>query len=190
MDESVRQAMAKWPNVPALYGWLGLDEHGHWLLRGEPIEHAGLIAFIDRNYTCDDDGAWFFQNGPQRGYVDLAYTPWVAHADATGTLRTHTGAVIESISAAYVDDTGGLVLATEHGPAAVDADNLAVVCDWLRNGDDRAADADALEAAVRGEGAALSFAYGAGRAPLAPIAREQVPAFFGFERRPSEGGDH
>ncbi|MFZ9138137.1 MAG: DUF2946 family protein, partial [Hylemonella sp.] len=24
MDDIVRQAMAKWPNVPACYGWLGL----------------------------------------------------------------------------------------------------------------------------------------------------------------------
>ena len=25
MDEIVKQAMAKWPNVPHCYGWLGLD---------------------------------------------------------------------------------------------------------------------------------------------------------------------
>jgi hypothetical protein len=30
MDDIVKQAMAKWPNVPACHGWLGLDARGHW----------------------------------------------------------------------------------------------------------------------------------------------------------------
>ncbi|MCD6666313.1 MAG: DUF2946 family protein, partial [Hydrogenophaga sp.] len=28
MDEIVKAAMAKWPQVPACYGWLGLDARG------------------------------------------------------------------------------------------------------------------------------------------------------------------
>ena len=30
MDDIVKQAMAKWPNVPHCYGWLGLDARGNW----------------------------------------------------------------------------------------------------------------------------------------------------------------
>ncbi|HET8728586.1 MAG TPA: DUF2946 family protein, partial [Alphaproteobacteria bacterium] len=32
MDESVLRAMTKWPNVPAVYGWLQLDQRGNWLI--------------------------------------------------------------------------------------------------------------------------------------------------------------
>lgn len=29
MDDIVKQAMVKWPNVPDCYGWLGLDARGN-----------------------------------------------------------------------------------------------------------------------------------------------------------------
>ena len=41
MDDIVKQAMAKWPNVPNCYGWLGLDERGHWYLRDDPAQARG-----------------------------------------------------------------------------------------------------------------------------------------------------
>lgn len=73
MDAIVKQAMAKWPNVPDCYGWLGLDQRGRWWLRdfaaqaagafavskGSRLEHAQLIAFIERNYAVDERGCWF-----------------------------------------------------------------------------------------------------------------------------------
>ncbi|HMN64893.1 MAG TPA: DUF2946 family protein, partial [Burkholderiaceae bacterium] len=38
MDEQVLHAMARWPDVPAVWGWLRLDRRGRWLLvdRGRP----------------------------------------------------------------------------------------------------------------------------------------------------------
>jgi len=184
MDESVREAMAKWPNVPALYGWVGLDEEGHWRLRGEPITHPGLIAFIDRNYDQDEHGAWFFQNGPQRGYVHLAYTPWIIHADSEGALATHTEARVERIDSAYIDEDGNLIVATEHGPGLVDSEALAVVADWLRAGDGPA-DLEALEAIARGEARTVALAYGGHEVPVCAIRREEVPARFGYVRDPA-----
>ena len=41
MDDSVRQAMAKWPNVPHCYGWLALDARGGWRMRDEAAQQAG-----------------------------------------------------------------------------------------------------------------------------------------------------
>jgi len=79
MDDSVLRGLAKWPNVPAVYGWLALDRRGNFLLKGERIGNAALREFIARNYDCDERGRWFFQNGPQRVYVRLAYTPLVVH---------------------------------------------------------------------------------------------------------------
>ena len=33
MDPIVRRAIARWPNVPAVYGWLKLDRRGRWSVR-------------------------------------------------------------------------------------------------------------------------------------------------------------
>src|SRR5919108_255593 len=97
MDSVVARAMAKWPNVPAVYGWLALDRRGNWLIRspGTParfdrIANAALREFIARNYAADDAGRWYFQNGPQRVYVNLAYTPLVVHYEGEA-LVDHCG---------------------------------------------------------------------------------------------------
>jgi hypothetical protein len=47
-------------------------------LPGNPIKHATLNDFISRNYACDTSGRYFFQNGPQRVFITLDVTPWVA----------------------------------------------------------------------------------------------------------------
>ena len=41
MDDIVRQAMAKWPNVPHCYGWLGLDARGGWYMRDDRVQASG-----------------------------------------------------------------------------------------------------------------------------------------------------
>ncbi len=107
MDDIVIKAMGKWPNVPACYGWLGLDARGDWYLRdltvqaqgrfpqikGEKIVHSKWIAFMGRNYAADANGCWFFQNGPQRVFVELEVTPWVFRFGKTvAELISHTGA--------------------------------------------------------------------------------------------------
>ncbi len=56
MDDSVTRAMAKRPNVPAVYGWLSLDRRGDWHVQEEPLRHRAVIAFINRNYACDGRG--------------------------------------------------------------------------------------------------------------------------------------
>src|SRR3546814_2832342 len=85
MDSSVKAALAKWPDVPAVYGWLSLDERGRWRLHpqgdaahggpGESIDNTQIQAFIGRNYASDSQGRWYFQNGPQRVYVRLDAAP-------------------------------------------------------------------------------------------------------------------
>jgi hypothetical protein len=44
MDDIVRQAIAKWPNVPDCYGWLGLDARGNWYMRDDRAQAAGPFA--------------------------------------------------------------------------------------------------------------------------------------------------
>jgi hypothetical protein len=186
MDESVRQAMQKWPDVPALYGWLSLDEAGHWRLQGERITHPGLIAFINRNYERDADGRWFFQNGPQRGFVHLDYTPWVAYVDGGGTLVLHTEEPMASVAGAWVDEHGNLLLDTGRGPALVEPGSLPAAVAWLQDDDGAPATTESLEAATRGEDPALWLAYGGRRVPLRPIRRKEVAERFGFVAHPED----
>jgi len=131
MDEIVEAALRKWPNVPHCHGWLALDARGDWYLRderaqaagpfptvrGSLIEHAKLREFIARNYACDAAGCWYFQNGPQRVYVELEAAPWVwrlhPHGDAV-EVRSHTDRAAR-IDAAVVDEHGRLFLAAAEG---------------------------------------------------------------------------
>ena len=119
MDDIVKQAMRKWPDVPNCFGWLALDRRGQWRMRddaaqqagapGDPIRHDGLVQFIARNYQCDADGRWFFQNGPQRVFVELEYTPWVAHFHA-GRFTVMTGDPLH-VETCLMDEQGNLLLA-------------------------------------------------------------------------------
>lgn len=124
MDESVVAAMAKWPNVPDCYGWLALDARGDWYMRdeaaqaqgrkGSRLQHDKLIAFIGRNYMGDAQGQWYFQNGPQRVYVELEDTPWVWRLMPDGRVCAHTGEVVQ-ITAAGTDERGRLYLVSPRG---------------------------------------------------------------------------
>ena len=138
MDDIVKQALKKWPNVPHCHGWLALDARGDWYMRddavqargpfpqvkGSRIEHEKLREFIARNYLPDGAGGWFFQNGPQRVYVELEAAPWVwrlsavaaagADANAAPAITSHTG-VAAQFESAWLDQHGRLFLATELG---------------------------------------------------------------------------
>ena len=106
--------------MPAVFGWLGLTARGEWRIKGQAIDNAAIRAFIGRNYTGDEEGRWYFQNGPQRVYVALEATPWIWRVDANGSVTAHTGAVpTRAIAAALLDD-GRLLLATELGAGIVD----------------------------------------------------------------------
>jgi len=86
MDEIVSRSMLKWPDVPAVYGWLSLDRRGNWAIktaggRFERIANAAVREFIGRNYAADAEGRWYFQNGPAAGVRRarlhaLGYTGW------------------------------------------------------------------------------------------------------------------
>jgi len=127
MDALVAQAMAKWPNVPAVYGWLSLDRRGNWRIKGERIANQALRDFISRNYESDSAGRWYFQNGPQRVYVTLDYTPLVVHYDGD-ELRDHCGRPFAARET-YLDDEGSVLLAGEDTVALLDDRELARFAD-------------------------------------------------------------
>ncbi len=151
MDDIVRAALKKWPGVPACTGWLGLDARGDWYLRdeqaqaagpfptskGSRIEHAPLRDFIGRNYDCDADGGWFFQNGPQRVYVELEAAPWIwrlqAMPDGNVGLASHTGRTARPASA-WIDERDRLFIATDIGLGLVHTLDMLDAAEAIESG--------------------------------------------------------
>jgi hypothetical protein len=127
VDEIVARSLARWPNVPAVYGWLALDRRGNWQIRGERIGNAALREFIARNYEPDGDGRWFFQNGPQRVYVSLAYTPLVVHFEGE-SLVDHCGRAFTA-EEVFQDEEGSVLMAGAGTAALLDDRDLVRFAD-------------------------------------------------------------
>ena len=183
MDDIVKAALQKWPNVPDCYGWLALDARGDWYMRDERIQHAGpfpkvkgsrithdkLLAFIERNYMADSAGRWFFQNGPQRVYLQLEAAPWVwrlqwpqralgAAESGLPRVSSHTGLATE-VRSCWLDDEGRVYLDSPLGFGIVHSQDM-------------------LDAAQ---------AIELGLWTPAPLAAADAPARFGFVREPVPG---
>jgi hypothetical protein len=188
LDESVLRAIAKWPNVPSAYGWLALDRRGNWFVKGERITSPAILEFIARNYAADEAGRWFFQNGPQRVFVTLEYTPYVVRTEVSGAqpaaLRTHTGEPVASPGSGWLDENGALLLECLGAVGVVhDRDLLALLpllCDpnGTPLGDDR------LERWLDGEPMEVRLALASGRMAMRRIDSRSVPVRFGFDPDP------
>ena len=163
MDDIVKQALAKWPNVPDCYGWLGLDARGNWYMRDDRVQAAGpfaggslqskgsllkhekLIDFIQRNYESDASGRWFFQNGPQKVYVELEATPWIwrisqdanhgQNPDSTQrfSVASHDGRPAQ-VQCCVLDEQGRVYLATDIGFGLVHTQDVALAADAVEAG--------------------------------------------------------
>ncbi len=185
MDEIVIRSMVRWPDVPDVYGWLALDRRGNWLVKDAAggfgrIANAALCEFIGRNYQSDDARRWFFQNGPQRVFVRLHYTPLVYRLDgAGGSLCDHTGRKAQTLLAASLDDIGGLVLQTELGCGAMDDRDLAGALALMA--DREGAMPDDLSLAA---GSGLKLKLGGDCVVIAAIAASTVAARFDFNPDP------
>jgi len=187
MEDWVRRSLARWPNVPALFGWLKLDRRGRWLIRGEPISRPQIVETINRNYAADEQGRWYFQNGPQRGYMELEYAPLVLRAEASGeTLTAHTEARVGSVSAVYLDEEGALLFDTDLGPGVLDAADLDWALQRLESdtgevGEEQLAAALALPS---GSATPLYLRLGPARLPLQRLDAAEAPGKLGFVREP------
>ena len=147
MDDIVKAAMAKWPNVPNCFGWLGLDARGQWYMRDDRVQAAGnfqqargsllqhekLIDFIHRNYAADERGQWYFQNGPQRVYVELEITPWIWRLQPDGGVLGHTG-LATHVQDVLLDEHGHLYLVTDLGFGLVHSADMALAADAVDAG--------------------------------------------------------
>lgn len=172
--------MAKWPNVPACYGWLSLDRRGRWRLQGKPVTHPGLRRLLDENYVCGTDGSWWVQNGPQRVFVALEYMPLVLHLDGSGALRCHTGRPAGEPSGVWFDEQGSVLIDTPAGPGLLDDRDLAAFVETCRDARGQAVDEATLLAALEGQVNLHWRGLAIGR-----LARSAAAGFFGFDAEPA-----
>ena len=151
MDDIVKQALLKWPKVPACYGWLALDARGNWYLRdesaqaigpfasldrrskGDLLNHEKLREFIGRNYEVEAGGCWFFQNGPQKVYVELEATPWIWRVNPEFTLLAHTG-VSASAQRCVLDEFGRVYMETNLGFGLVHSLDVGLAAEAIEAG--------------------------------------------------------
>ena len=199
MDEIVKAAIAKWPNVPHCYGWLALDARGQWRMRdercqalklpGDIIRHPALIDFINRNYQCDDQGCWYFQNGPQRVYVELEATPFIVHTAPDG-LQLHTGQVMPPLTAAFMDESGRIILVADKLIALVDDRDLSEIMRYLRMQDQIPDDDQILTWMATGGASAslslMSMPYASQQITLLASSLHEILAAAGLKARPRE----
>ena len=192
MDSIVLKSMAKWPNVPDVFGWLGLDRRGNWLIKDQRIGNASVIEFIGRNYHFDQQGRWFFQNGPQRVFVTLAYAPFVIRTcqnHESDCLETHTGVILDTLTGAWIDEEGTMILRwSSDGVGSVSDRDLAEVMAWFTDAAGRPASDDAVARAIESRAAhgstGIWLNYRSRRVPVGRVVAEQVPSKFGFDRSP------
>lgn len=192
MDDIVLRAMAKWPNVPSVYGWLQLDRRGNWRIKGERVSNPAIAAFIGRNYAHDDRGRWFFQNGPQRVFVTLAYAPFVYRVTSAEArpleIEAHTGRAISTVTGAWIDEDGALLLATGLGTGVVHDRDLARLLPLFidANGGALAEDVfdELLERLQHGRPVPLWLKLRDTTLSVGTIRCAEVPARFGFVRVP------
>ena len=190
MDEIVRRAMAKWPHVPNVYGWLRLDRRGNWAIKGERLANSAIAAFIGRNYGAEESGRWFFQNGPLRVFVSLAYTPLVYRISSASAsqpkFQTHTGVEASEPRGAWLDETGALLLQTELGVGLIQDQDLPHLLGYWMTQDGRALADSEIEFILhaRPTPTAAWLGLGALRVPIGMIRSTEVAARFGFDPDP------
>ena len=195
MDEIVKHAMAKWPSVPHCYGWLALDARGAFRMRdeaaqranspGDIIRHTALLNFIYRNYARDERGAWFFQNGPQRVYVELETTPFIARTDPLHQFVLHDGEVMSDIDEVCLTEHGQLVLINSRQIAMLDDRDLAQCLPLLKLHGQNIHD-DQLMHWLASPTDDLSLRTLQRDVPVRWIQSDMLASSFGFIRRPEK----
>ncbi len=198
MDEIVLRGIAKWPNVPAVFGWLSLNRRGQWLIKGDLISNPGLIAYIGRNYDHDEGGRWFFQNGPQRVFVAPDYTPLIYRIvnprRSPLALECHTGRRVDIINGGWLDEKGTLLIETEHGIGIVHDHDLGWMFAYLVDANGSLLNDDMLAKLMdllqRQRAAPLWIRFDEENLKIEPILSRDVPQRFGFASRPVQPVAH
>jgi len=197
MDQNVIDAQIRWPDVPAAFGWLSLDPRGQWRLHeggtsadgrpGDAIANPQITGFMNRNYTHDDQGRWFFQNGPQRVYVRLDAAALILHYDTrNASFLAHTGEPAGNLTGWVLDDEGRLFAQTALGPGMVIDRDLIGVLDAMSVAS-QSADVllEALDALTPGDAITVEHPCSVQPLPLRRLRSREVASALGFIASPT-----
>ena len=204
MDDQVLRSLMKWPNVPDCFGWLALDRRGQWRMRdeftqqnklpGQVIQHSALNEFIARNYASDEIGRYFFQNGPQRVFISLDATPWIARIipSEIGSQLTNQCNQIIKPTAALSDEKGNIYIVgnisqtiyedSDRGKFSIkESESVALLHDH---------DLDLFSelASLREEACSFggSWSWHSQQLPLDPIHSSELAKRFGYVAKPGQ----
>jgi hypothetical protein len=101
--------------------------------KGSILRHEKLIEFIQRNYEADESGCWYFQNGPQRVFIELESTPHIWRLDQDFLPSSQTG-VKTHVLACLLDQAGHVYLNTPIGLGLVHTLDVAWVAEAIDQG--------------------------------------------------------
>jgi hypothetical protein len=193
MDDIVKQAMAKWPNVPHCYGWLALDARGTWRMRDEAAQNSGtpgdrlgnaaLVGFINRNYLHDERGCWYFQNGPQRVYVNLEATPFIARTDPAQGFILHTAQPMPAPEQVFMLESGSILVRAGDRLAQLDDRDVAQLLQVMELDGKPVVD-EGLLAWLEGGSGRLALRWRGRDIEVERLGADEAPRRFGFVQRP------
>ena len=157
------------------------------------MSNAVIVDFINRNYAHDAVGCWYFQNGPQRVFVAIDYTPFVyrldaPHPGAPPRIVSHTGLAVTRVEVSWIYEAAVMLLATELAADMRDARGLdrLLPCFTDESGTALTEDiiAETTERLQAGGDTRLHFHYLGYTLPVSPIKAGDVPFKFGFVQWP------
>ena len=163
-------------------------------LPGQVITHRSLNEFISRNYACDSLGRYFFQNGPQRVFITLDATPWVARITPSANgleLFTQGNNLIEA-SGALSDENGNIYILGKVKQLTYNEENKEQFssqdCQTVALLHDHDLDHFSRLAKLHEEACSFggSWEWQGKELPLDPIHSEELAARFQFITRPSD----
>jgi hypothetical protein len=162
-------------------------------LPGNVIQHAALNEFIGRNYAHDSLGRYFFQNGPQRVFITLDATPWIARmipSEGAYRLLTQCGTEMKPHSA-LSDEKGNIYITglisqslsdQIDGTAFTKTESLSVALLHDHDLDLFSEQSKVQEDACSFKG---SWQWGGKDLPIEPIHSEELSHRFHFIKAPS-----
>jgi hypothetical protein len=101
--------------------------------KGSLLKHEKLIDFIQRNYAKDPIGRWYFQNGPQRVFVELEATPWIWRVAQDFSITAHSGESTP-LRECFTDENGKVYLETAMGIGLVHTQDVGCVAHAVEQG--------------------------------------------------------
>jgi hypothetical protein len=163
-------------------------------LPGQVITHRALNEFISRNYACDRLGRYFFQNGPQRVFITLDATPWIARITPSENgleLLSQCNSIIEA-SGALSDEKGNIYILGKVNQLTYEEKNKEQFsnqdCQTVALLHDHDLDHFSRLAKLHEEACSFggSWEWQGKQLPLDPIHSEELAARFKFIARPSD----